>query len=302
MCLHNLFYTTTKLTKLKEIIKIIRFFNIKRYINWKFREEKNNFENYLSLALMIKNESKYIQEWIEYHLLVGVDKFYIYDNESTDDLKNILKVYIDQGIVEYIYFPGKHRQIYMCNDAINRAEKKSKWLALIDTDEFIVPISEDSIPKILKEFEYAPGVEVNWLLYGSSGELKQREGLVIERFKNHSLPSFEVNKNVKTICNPRTVLQASVHVHKYFGHLKSVNTDHKENDIMFLEREACFKNIRINHYFTRSFEEYMNKRKSGVATHQNPNYRNEKTFIIQDKNDIFDPIMDKYIPIIKKIY
>lgn len=30
----------TKLTKLKEIIKIIRFFNIKRYINWKFREEK----------------------------------------------------------------------------------------------------------------------------------------------------------------------------------------------------------------------------------------------------------------------
>ena len=91
----------TKLTKLKEIIKIIRFFNIKRYINWKFREEKNNFENYLSLALMIKNESKYIQEWIEYHLLVGVDKFYIYDNESTDDLKNILKVYIDQGIVEY---------------------------------------------------------------------------------------------------------------------------------------------------------------------------------------------------------
>ena len=48
-------------TKLKESIKIIRFFNIKRYINWKFREEKNNFENYLSLALMIKNESKYIQ-------------------------------------------------------------------------------------------------------------------------------------------------------------------------------------------------------------------------------------------------
>ena len=44
----------------------------------------------------------------------------------------------------------------------------------------------------------------------------------------------------------------------------------------------------------------MNKRKSGVATHQNSNYRNEKTFIIQDKNDIFDPIMDKYIPIIKK--
>ncbi len=285
---------------LKENLKAIRFFNIKRYINWRLKKENNNFKNYFSIALIIKNEAKYIQEWIEYHLLVGVDKFYIYDNESKDDLKKVLKPYIDQGIVEYIHFPGKHRQIYMCNDAIKRAEKESKWLALIDTDEFIVPLSEDSIPKILKRFEDSPGIEVNWLLYGSNGELKQREGLVIERFKTHSKPSFRVNRNVKTICNPRTVLQASIHVHKYFGNLKSVNTNHTKNKIPFLERESCFENIIINHYFTRSFEEFMNKRKSGVATHQNPNYRDEKTFINQDKNDIFDPIMDKYIPIIKK--
>ena len=232
---------------LKENLKAIRFFNIKRYINWRLKKENNNFKNYFSIALIIKNEAKYIQEWIEYHLLVGVDKFYIYDNESKDDLKKVLKPYIDQGIVEYIHFPGKHRQIYMCNDAIKRAEKESKWLALIDTDEFIVPLSEDSIPKILKRFEDSPGIEVNWLLYGSNGELKQREGLVIERFKTHSKPSFRVNRNVKTICNPRTVLQSSIHVHKYFGNLKSVNTNHTKNKIPFLERESCFENIIINH-------------------------------------------------------
>lgn len=54
----------------------------------------------LSIMAIVKNE-KYIQEWIEYHLLVGVQHFYIYDNESTDGLKDRIQKYIDDGIVTY---------------------------------------------------------------------------------------------------------------------------------------------------------------------------------------------------------
>lgn len=36
-----------------------------------------NYKNYLSATRIIKNEAEYMPEWLEYHLLVGFEKFYI---------------------------------------------------------------------------------------------------------------------------------------------------------------------------------------------------------------------------------
>lgn len=35
----------------------------------------NRYDNNLSFVAIVKNEGPYIREWIEYHKLVGVDKF-----------------------------------------------------------------------------------------------------------------------------------------------------------------------------------------------------------------------------------
>lgn len=65
------------------------------------------YKNKLSFVAIVKNEAPYIIEWIEFHKLVGVDKFYIYDNESSDNLKELLQPYIKSGIVVYHSSPGK---------------------------------------------------------------------------------------------------------------------------------------------------------------------------------------------------
>ena len=57
----------------------------------------------LSVCAIAKNEGPDCKEWIEWHLKQGVDKFYVYDNESTDDTKSSLEPYIQSGIVEYKY-------------------------------------------------------------------------------------------------------------------------------------------------------------------------------------------------------
>ena len=44
-----------------------------------------DYKNKLSFVAIVKNEAPYIVEWIEFHRLVGVDKFYIYDNESSEN-------------------------------------------------------------------------------------------------------------------------------------------------------------------------------------------------------------------------
>jgi hypothetical protein len=51
---------------------------------------KKKYPFYLAMCAIAKNEGRYLQEWIEYHKLLGVEMFYIYDNESTDNTQSCI--------------------------------------------------------------------------------------------------------------------------------------------------------------------------------------------------------------------
>ena len=111
-------------------------------------------EHYLSIAACVKDEGRYLREWIEYHLWAGVDHFYIYDNGSTDNTKEMLAPYIEGGIVTYHYwvagkvnpFRAGDRQVKMYKDAVARYRHCTKWMAIIDADEFMA-LSEEGKAK-----------------------------------------------------------------------------------------------------------------------------------------------------------
>jgi hypothetical protein len=46
---------------------------------------------------MVNNEASFLEEWLSYHMLINVDHFYIYDDESTDNTLEVLEPYIKQG-------------------------------------------------------------------------------------------------------------------------------------------------------------------------------------------------------------
>ena len=50
----------------------------------------------IAVAAIFYNEAQYIKEWIEFHLMVGVDRLFLYDNGSSDHFQSILKPYIDR--------------------------------------------------------------------------------------------------------------------------------------------------------------------------------------------------------------
>ncbi len=91
----------------------------------------------LAIVTIMKNEAPYVKEWLDYHILVGVHKFYIYDNDSTDNLKEVLAPYIKSGIVEYTFFTGAEQQLPAYNDCFEKHKDDVEWLAVIDADEFI---------------------------------------------------------------------------------------------------------------------------------------------------------------------
>ena len=160
---------------------------------------------YLAVCAIAKNEGPYFKEWIEWHRDHGVEKFYIYDNESTDDTHEVLEPFVKEGLVEYHYVPGFNQQLAVYDRCLEEHRFDARWIAFIDIDEFIVPVQDKSIPAFLKRFESFPAVEINWLIYGSGGAREKTPGGVMERFKRHSRPDHILNRHVKTIVDPRRV-------------------------------------------------------------------------------------------------
>ena len=104
--------------------------------------DKNLFLHDLSVVAILKNEAPYLKEWIEYHLLAGVDHFYLYDNDSPDNQVEVVKPFVAAGLVDYMPAPGKFMQMQTYNDAFKRFKFFSRYMAFIDGDEFIFPKSK----------------------------------------------------------------------------------------------------------------------------------------------------------------
>ena len=241
---------------------------------------------YLAVCAIAKNEGPYFKEWIEWHHNLGVEKFYIYDNDSTDNTKEILDPYVESGLVEYVFFPGQRQQLLAYDDCLERHRLDARWIAVIDLDEFIVPIADTTIPAFLSKFESCAAVEINWLVYGSGGAKEQTEGNVMNRFKSHSVPTHILNRHVKSIVNPRRVF-SFIGCHEV-ARMSGRTVDSHGGVVRkhFRDREPQQDVIRINHYAVKSYDEFLNKRARGRA--RTDKQRNLDYFNQYDLNDIED--------------
>lgn len=260
------------------------------------RFKKENFKYKLGVAVIIKNEGMYLKEWIEYYRIIGVDKFYIFDNDSTDNTYKILEKYIKIGLVDYEQIHGKSRQMDAYNKALRKSKKACKYLLVVDADEFLFSVDSnnvvETIDEIFKKNPQIGGIGINWMIFGSSNYQKRPNGLVTQKFVYRSQYDFNKNKLIKTLCNPRAV-DGFLNPHypyydrKYYAVdmlLRPINGPYAENDSSMT--------LRINHYFTKSREEFIKKRNRGMADQLG--IRNDSDFKIHDKNDVYDDSMKKY--------
>lgn len=271
-------------------------------------EEENKrilFKYKLAMVSISKNEGPYIKEWIEFHKLVGIQKFYFYDNESDDNTIEILKPYINSGVVEYTFLKGKARQLDAYNDAINRHRNECKYMAFLDLDEYLMPQTPfKSIDKVVDELieqegHGAAGIGVNWAIYGSCGYKHKPLGLISENFITRGNNSHWANYHIKTICNPRFVrYYISPHYPLYKLGAYSINDSDGSRLYLWFCHNVAWQNLRINHYFTKSKEEFYKKINRGLGDRQGK--YDLEIFDRYDLNDIEDHSMDVYIQLLKE--
>jgi len=250
----------------------------------------------LSVAAIMKNEKPYLKEWIEYHLLQGVEHFYLCDNQSTDNSKEYLEPYIKKGIITYIDMPGINKQLECYEKVVKEHQKETRWLAFIDLDEFLVPLKAKNMRKFLKEFDDVDEVSLHWLNYGDSHAISRPNGLVTEFFTSHGK---KLNHTVKSIVRPQAVVDfkafGSNHYVKVKG--KSVNENHHPVDYMLGFYPSANK-ARVNHYILKSFAEFLHKKQRGHPEGTSIDYG---YYFFHNENDVTnDTAMLRFLPALKK--
>ena len=267
---------------------------------WKIPKVKE-FKYALGLFVMAKNEGSYVEEWVKYHLAIGVDIIYFFDNESTDNTYDVLKPYIDKGVVKYTLIKGKGRHLDCYNKTINRERKNCKYIGFIDADEFIyakegINLVEE-IEKAFASKDDIGGLVFNWLIFGSSHSEKKDDRPVTQRFLYHSPQDFIENYHVKGIVNPRLVMDyRNTHFAIYKKGYYAYNLAGTKVIGPF-NPDLSNTSIRINHYFTRSKEEFIAKRNRGLS--DQPGIRGLEEFEKFDRNEEFDDSMLRFKDIVK---
>ncbi|MEI8365343.1 MAG: glycosyltransferase family 92 protein [Parachlamydiaceae bacterium] len=213
----------------------------------------------LCVCAIFQNESRFLKEWIDYHLLVGVEHFWLYNNESDDAYREILQPYIDAGTVDLYEWPNKWPQesffygcqAYAYQDALSKAKKATTWLAVIDVDEFIVPLDSLSVLETLrKHYRRFSGVGVHWQTFGTSGVDFIHPGeLMIEKLTRKANKNNYFNGWVKSIFKVKDVVtMLHPHVPVYLPGKFQVNTN-KEQDVS--GKKIVTEHLQLNHYWTR---------------------------------------------------
>lgn len=225
----------------------------------------------LAVVAIFKNEARYLAEWLAFHLVSGVERFYLYNNESSDNWEQVVGCFDDVvDLVEWRSVEGQSPQLSAYAHAIGRS-LPHEFVAFIDLDEFLVPTGERSILRVLSDLPAdCGGVAVSQRVFGSSGQEQFKADLVTRRFTNCAVEGYIENSWVKSIYREKCVSYIG---DCHFGQLSTGRYLHPNGDVVDFATEAGvlkgraskieLSALQLNHYIIKSREEFGWKRSRG---------------------------------------
>ncbi|XP_057838889.2 glycosyltransferase family 92 protein RCOM_0530710 [Cryptomeria japonica] len=91
----------------------------------------------LCACTMVFNVAKFIREWVMYNSHLGVEHFFLYDNNSEDNLEQILESGLSGYNVSRYPWPWAKTQEAGFSHCALMAREKCQWMMYTDVDEFV---------------------------------------------------------------------------------------------------------------------------------------------------------------------
>ena len=231
---------------------------------------------------VIKNEHEYLDEWIQYHLKLGINHIFIfedYDSESHKDicdkydknvsLNNIFDILNnnDKKLVKQYKINKKcnSQDIYLKKGLsyLKRYSNFYDWCFVIDNDEFIT-LENNNLEDILSLYKDYDAIILSWKCYGANGLINKpdysKQGIIntyITEAKGY-IPAINPTVLTKTCFNLKKYREEYYWTnHQPSDKCKFCRTNYSNNRNL-----KIYNNIYIKHYITKSWEEYFWKIKT----------------------------------------
>jgi hypothetical protein len=229
----------------------------------------------IAIMACVKNEARYIEEWVRFHRAVGISHFLIYDDGSTDHTQQVLRQAIADDEMTIIPWQARmtdagsgqvlNGQTIAFAHAILNFGGRFERMAFIDVDEFLLPKQGDTVEQALRASGGFPNVSLPWHMFGTSGHLVRPGGPLVSNFTMRGadpMTRVENVSNFKCIVDPCEVVEVSVHQFQTRQHGDLTANDAGKTFTRSDRKTPAFYSndfLQLNHYYTKSKAELQEK-------------------------------------------
>jgi hypothetical protein len=185
----------------------------------------------VSMWTMLVNQETLVVPWIEYHLMLGVQHFYVYDNGCEDETLPRLAPYVERGLVTIVdwriglryqhwgSFSWLYSQMAAMNHFLVRFGAASEWIGMFDVDEFVHFVADDE-PKsvyddllgvVMANDSLCAGIALRCRFFGGQRRVALPEDF-LPRMMQLAEPDVEAHGYEKLFVQP-TRIQWRVNIH-----------------------------------------------------------------------------------------
>jgi hypothetical protein len=226
--------------------------------------QKENFmKNDIALVCVAKDEDHYLQEWIDYHLMLGFDSIHVYQNNWRFN-KPIEDSRVHFHKWDYHTHTDVNKPIWefnlqaKCYTHFSRTYHKDyKWGAFFDVDEFLVLKETNNVKEFISKYDDYNCLIINWAMFGDNDHkiFDPNDCSVIERFtKRWDQPHKDNVYMFKSICKLHSEMNHMIH----WDGGEWVDPDYNVGNAGY-NLNFNYDKAQLNHYYVKTYVEWCNK-------------------------------------------
>lgn len=210
----------------------------------------------IAICAILKDEHQYLKEWIDYHLNIGIDQIYLYEDITSQTHINITKDYDNVHLMSMGDFIDMDNCLEKQRDTYNKFIEVYKdvidYTFFIDIDEFVAFADDYTMEDLITQCDEWGAVLLPWKYYGACGHIDNPRTSVVTTFHTYTPIKFPKNPNG---CK----LMAKAFVRMAEGRMKHIHYHTHSKPIVPWDSENLYTKCWINHYITKSWEEWCNR-------------------------------------------